>query len=416
MEYLLVWQIRPTHLDSQYLIITPSNKVDRYSTTSELTKSLLRRKAPVAYTNMTVLHNYIQKDGLDIRTLTLSSLEYRYLFDLQSRWHPDHEDASELLDRIDGAKTQKRIMPLIKWLANVHHYVEAIDSYQLIKPSQAAKPSGNFSGPAQWLGRPFVRLYPEGVLMDRLVYGARWQPSHYKAILELGAIVKSPTRNPRLLKSLRHEPQRIFSHDGEAFLLVKWQKLARLPVDTLPAHANWMTVSELRAYQFADPALKFEIEDCLSFSLEPLVDIQGKREGEDIHLFEDQTLELSVTYGNALRQIVHRWSDTWTMCYWRSVERGQWLTLYHELRRKHDIVLSGYGGGYLSFHCWHGEMAKICQELMLRGSVLKQSDEEFDLEYRNAMLERYQIEALQGAEKQDEQTVNDDIPASQSPF
>jgi hypothetical protein len=240
---------------------------------------------------------------------------------------------------------------------------------------KASFPLDSYDYTVRWLSRSDVRIYPTGDLMDRQVFCTRWSGSHWSEFLEIGYIESAPKRDPKTLKGLRTDATRFRFIHSPAFLLVKFEKL-NAPVDYPVGLPVWITNIELSALVQCDPKAKFSIEDCLQCETTDFP-------SEMTQLTADLTLQLSPSTGLATRIVLGGFDCTWTSALWHAIERARWLMLAKHIQTHFPFTLSGYGDGAMSFYCWTGDMAQICEILKVRAAVLKQSDKEFDAQLRN---------------------------------
>ncbi|MFM2668682.1 hypothetical protein AAFX24_28465 [Vibrio mediterranei] len=386
---VLIWRLNPTSLHGSWLVLDSRDTIRSYASAAEAYESIAKRRFKAVYTNTPSLDYLVEKVTHKIRYLGLTPYEYHYFFNLQRRWHPDKKPDDDFLDAKPIQIVNEEIMQIMKWLKRYHLQYELLEGTVTPMLKIACKPNSSFIGTANWLSRQYARLIPKGVVLDKHVYCTRWLPTHWLNTLQNGVISAEPQRNPALLKGLRHQPDRVFQMEDKGFLLVEFSKLTA-PVDFNTKQQVWISTVELQALSIIDSTMKFTVHDLLTFDT-----VQADHDEDAARLMADDTLLLSVTHGLVLRNLASKFGNTWTASWWRSVERANWLSLYNELRHKYEVVLSGYGAGCLSFYCWHGEMAKICLDLQLRAGVLKQKDEDFDLELHDLRKQAFESEQSQ---------------------
>lgn len=373
-DYVFAWQIKPTEINSGWIVINPKGNTKRFVDKLSLTQSLQHRSATMVYTNSAALH---EKDinPKRLRCLDMTPFEYRYFFSLIEAWLPDYSDESIVIEGEKVHGSLKELMPLVNWLHRYHQHFESIHSQLSLSEQTFAMPGGNFEKMAAWLSREQCRLFPQGAVMDKHVYCSRWSATHWSDYLQVGIIQQEPRRDPALLKTCRHDPLRATKIESPAFLLVYFTS-CKVEVDWPLKQSVWISNAELNAIMDSDPKAKFDIEDIFIISITPL---------PSQSFFDDPTYQLSITHGMVCRHIVTSIEGTWTMAWWRSLERAKWLSLILTTQRQFQLAVSAYGNGYLSFYCWSGEMARICQFLKVRAAVLKQSDRDYDAEFKQEL-------------------------------
>lgn len=405
-NYKLVWKVRPTESCSYWMVLDSSGGVQMMTSIKTILDYLSPLEPKTIYVNTKALLSFkLELKQHKLRSLNLTPLEYRYVFTLLGVWVPDNDDASEVLDAQPKHLSQRELAPLHAWLDRYHNH--AISLYSCIDEAleSASKPQGNFGRVMQWLARPTCRLYPQGVILDKHVYCARWSGTHWPDLLSLGVVIEQPKRNPAILKTLRKIPERISQIDKPAFLLVKFIK-SKIKSDHPRNQSIWVSNIELIAMLNIDKKCTFEIADYLEFSA---IEIEHLNDS----LWSDDTASLSVSHGLAARNCALEFQETWTMSWWRSVERSRWMSLIDEVSKEHQIVVTGYGDGFLSFYCWHGEMAKLCMKLRLKAAVIKQSDQDFDFEVRQELVDSITAETgLHDAETKTEENGNESITSN----
>ncbi|WP_190322261.1 hypothetical protein, partial [Candidatus Enterovibrio escicola] len=289
-------------------------------------------------------------------------------------WIPDFDDPSSVLSEDKTHRTEKKLKPLIEWLVRFdRHYkliTQAIAKYR----ENQSTPAGTYKKAANWLSRRYCRLYPEGTILDKHVHCARWASSHWEERLSSG-FARNPRRDAGMLKACRVDPERAKLIEQAAFMLVNIRK-TNVSVDFPLKQSVWMSNAELNAITQADPKTKYQIEDLMTFPVEMPTKCLT---------LSDETLTLSVSHGIALRQALSCFENSWEMAWWRSLERAKWISLVSDVSKKHEIVISGFGDGYLSFYCWSGEMAKLTDFLRMKASVLKHSDQDYDPEFQQEL-------------------------------
>ncbi len=368
-QYLLAWHLKPTSRTHLWLLIKPSGHIKQVSSNEELVATINRRNVSTVYTNSLLLKSTDLKQA-EVSSFQLTPFEYQYLLSLLGSWLPDDFEESDVLDKAIHF-SHKDCLKLIQWLNRYHaHLVRLKRDTEF--PIDVPKAEGTFRLTQKWLAREECRIYPQGVVMDKHVYCCRWGATHWNQTLSNGFLTTPPQREPALLKACRKDPMRATQIEQPAFLLVNFTKLVA-PKDYPNKQSIWVSNAELNALLILDTKARFTVEDIL------VADSPTNIQSEWIN---DQSLQLSLTHGLACKSLVSAFEGTWTMAWWRAMERANWLTLIEHAQKKHELVISGYGGGYLSFYCWSGEVAKLCELMKVRAAVLKQSDQDFDAEFK----------------------------------
>lgn len=380
----LLWHLTPQKSPSRWIVIKTDGRTISWSTQQECLTWLNTVDESVVYTNSQTISLGEQQEGLSLYKFDLTTLEYHYLFNLIEAWIPDLDDPSSVLSHDIKHQSEKKFKPLIEWLVRFHRHFMGI--LEVLHPYYEKKkpPAETYQKMASWLSRRYSRLYPEGTVMDKHVYCARWASTHWSERLKSG-FAHVPHRDSGMLKACRTEPSRALLIDQAAFMLVNFSKTS-VPLDFPLKQSVWVSNAELNAIALADPKTKYEIEDLLVFPVEKL---------PKETIVTDDTLVLSISHGLALRQSLSFFENSWEMAWWRSLERANWCSLINDVSKSHEIVVSGYGDGYLSFYCWSGEMAKLTELLRMKASVLKHSDQDFDAEfqqeYRSLLANEYSM-------------------------
>lgn len=370
-EFVLLWKLSPLENHSQWLCIWPDCRTQRAPDFDSLWKIDEVTKIPTIYTNFPVNAQYQQRlNEVQVCELDLTPFEYQYLFHLIGAYIPDLDDQSSVLSTEKLHRTESKLKPLMMWLGRYHYHLKRFGTHFEEIINKQTKPPDSFIKMANWLSRRSCRIYPEGAVMNKHVYTSRWGPTHWGDMLKSG-FAHTPKRDAGMLKACRTESHRVLLIEQAAFVLVNFSKTSA-DLDYPIKQSVWVSNAELNAICKLDSKTKFEVQDLLVFPLES---------PEPSELLDDELFELSLTHGIAARNIVSQFSGTWTMAWWRSVERANWISLIAEMKLKFQVVISGYGDGYLSFFCWEGEMARLTEMLRVRAAVLKQSDHEFDAEF-----------------------------------
>lgn len=369
----MVWKLRPSSRLDHWLVIKTTGNITRVSNRFELFKLLKRRKPSIIYTNV-FYEELSDLNGHKVWPLSLTAYEYNLLFKSLSIWNPDeHDDSSVLGVESSVSYNDKGSQSLTKWLLKYDKQFGLI-SRDLVTKKELSTPEGSFVNVHRWLSRPHCRLFPNNVVMDTQVYCQRWAPTHWSQTLKQPLIHSEPTRNASLLKACRTDPKRLQMVDQIAFALVNITSTNQ-PIDWPLKQSVWVTNIELNAMANLDKKLKFTVEDILTVN------------DSDTSTFEsdwldDETLQLSLTHGIACRNHAYKFSHSWTMAWWRGAERAHWIALLGEVKKSHQLSVSGYGDGYVSFYCWSGEVSKLCSVFRMKAAVLKLEDKEFDTELK----------------------------------
>ncbi|MFA0675081.1 hypothetical protein AB4653_04020 [Vibrio sp. 10N.222.48.A3] len=334
-------------------------------------------------------------DGCSFHCLSLTPYEYRSLFSVLSIWNPDSNDDSVLLDSSQDNFAIKGNNSLIKWLIKYDRHLNMLRR-ETQHPNALPKPTGNHAFLGRWLERESIRLYPQGVVMDKQVFCQRWAPTHWTELLKQGLLLQEPKRNPALIKVCRKDPKRILLVEQIAFVLVNVTRTT-VKLDWPEKQSTWMSNVELNAISNLDSKLKFTIEDVFTVDSKAVQHIQS-------NWVEDDTLQLSVTHGIATRNLVNEYKGTWTSVWWKCVERANWITIIGEVQRSHQIIATGFGNGYVSFFCWAGEVAQLCEVFKMKAAVLKVEEKEYDAEFQQEYIaikqKQHQDEHIKKSEDQ----------------
>lgn len=370
---LLVWKLKPSSRIDSWLIIKATGNITRVSSRFELFKILKRRKPSNIYTNV-YYEELSELSEHKVWPLSLTAYEYNLLFKSLSIWNPDDQDESVVLGLESAVSyNDKDSMSLIKWLLKYDKQFGLLNR-DLVTNKELSKPEGGFVNVHRWLSRPHCRLFPNNVVMDTHVYCQRWSPTHWSQTLKQPLIHTEPIRNSSLLKACRTDPKRLQMVDQIAFALVNITSTNQ-PIDWPLKQSVWVTNIELNAMVNLDKKLKFTVEDILTVS-------DSDTSTLDSDWLDDETLQLSLTHGVACRNHAYKFSNTWTMAWWRGAERAHWIALLGEVQNNHQLTVSGYGDGYVSFYCWSGEVSKLCSVFRMKAAVLKLEDKDFDAELK----------------------------------
>lgn len=368
----LLWKMAPQETQSRWILISDEGRTRLWPNVEECMKWLQTQCEGVFYTNSD--HVKPEDNVVIIHKLDLTPFEYHYLFNLIEAWVPDFDDPSSVLSQDKTLRTEKKLKPLIEWVVRFHQHFNRINEALLPFSQNKSTPAGSYQKVANWLSRRYSRLYPEGTILDKHVYCARWVSSHWAERLHSG-FAKTPRRDAGMLKACRVDPNRAKLIDQAAFMLVNIAKTT-VPIDFPCKQLVWISNAELNAITQADPKTKYQVEDLLTFPVENVP--------EELAL-SDNSMLLSISHGIALRQSLSCFEGTWEMAWWRSLERAKWIALIAEASKSHEMIVSGYGDGYLSFYCWAGEMAKLTELLKMKASVLKHSDQDYDVEFQQEL-------------------------------
>lgn len=348
-----IWQNEPNS-GSNFIIINDDGSC-KFTNLAEAKNEILQSVSIglFAFTNSLLF------DGIKgVVKISNSFLEFRHylMLTLNSDYEQCTKVPSSLIEII------KRFVFLYAKLNDVFKEVSHQNKYEFDKSV--------FKRTIEWVSRTGIRIYPNESVQDRHVYCTRWLASHWSELIRLGFICNEPVRDAKSLKGLRTDPARVKFLEGCGFLLIKFLKMSRSYDYPLNVPV-WITNIELMALIDTDNTLKFEVEDVLIANLKEL-------NSDQFDLLNDQSMHLSASFGMALKSLVNDYPLSWTKALWASVERARWISLSYEINKKYPIQVSGIGDGSISFYCWSGDIANICQFIRVRASVLKQTD--YDIE------------------------------------